>query len=305
MAQLLVLASHYLSLRLPAEVILPHRDHPIPTIRTPSASYLSRDTTTSLSTHTATTSRAAGFLSNHHRPRPLVVRKELPKLAREEPGEYALFLEGATLLAWDVSWLCWTQGLSVASDSWEDVCDLGKNLWSLLVAPPVQESASMRTPAGRDSRSRARSSRDNHKSNAQRSKTVPTLGHYSHGTVHSFLGAAEGTEFIRTWKLPPPTKVMDKLRTNLLGEMASAEWEFLDKKEWDDEARESRIIVPNTSATAEPAIQAGLQIEGREFHPAGAKQTRNEQNIIDDESNTNRPRGINGWTKLKSRERDV
>ncbi|GES56943.1 zinc/iron permease [Aspergillus terreus] len=70
------------------------------------------------------------------------------------------------------------------------------------------------------------------------------MGHYSHGTVHSFLGASEGTEFVRTWRLPTPTKIVDKLKSCLLGEMASAEWELLEEKEWDDASQEESSQPP-------------------------------------------------------------
>lgn len=72
-----------------------------------------------------------------------------------------------------------------------------------------------------------------------RSPSFPLLGHYSHGTAHSFLGASEGVEFMRIWKLPTPTKIVDNLKSNLLGEMASAEWELLEEKEWTGHESES------------------------------------------------------------------
>lgn len=38
-AHLLVLSTHYLPIRLPAEITLPHRDHPLPTILSPVSAY--------------------------------------------------------------------------------------------------------------------------------------------------------------------------------------------------------------------------------------------------------------------------
>lgn len=113
------------------------------------------------------------------------------------------------------------------------------------------------------------------------------LGHYSHGTIHSFLGASEGSEFIRTWKLPTPTKIADKLKVNLLGEMATAEWELLDEREWDDEPAEgqhdhetptSRNSQPHTNHSGENGqVSAQAVEEGR------------------------RTKGTSGWTKLNNR----
>ncbi|KAL4784287.1 UV radiation resistance protein and autophagy-related subunit 14-domain-containing protein [Aspergillus varians] len=242
-AHILVLVSNYLSLRLPAEITLPHKNYPTPTIYTPSASYLPREphsvpTPDHLSSSSPTTSRTTDTHNPRPRPRPVCVDKALPKLAKEDPGTYALFIEGVTLLAWDVSWLCRSQGLNLGSDSWEDVCDIGKNLWQLLVAPPGQSSTLVRALAGRDIQAKTKAPKDSPRTTIQRTKSFPMLGHYSHGTAHSFLGASEGTEFIRNWRLPIPTKVVDRLKSTLLGEMASAEWELLEEKEWHDIPRE-------------------------------------------------------------------
>ncbi|KAF5863400.1 hypothetical protein ETB97_010158 [Aspergillus alliaceus] len=258
-AHLLVLVSHYLSLRLPAEITLPHRNYPAPTIYAPSGSYVPREMSPASSMSqpspsSPTSSRTAEVRSYLPRPRPLSIDRSLPKLAKEDPGTYALFIEGATLLAWNVSWLCRTQGLNLASDSWEEVCSIGKHMWYLLVAPPTQTSALIRAFAGRDVQSKAKITKDSPRTIIQRTKSFPMLGHYSHGTVHSFLAASEGTEFTRTWKLPTPTKVADKLKSSLLGEMASAEWEVLEKKEWDD--------IPQTSV--QPIHESSFNRDGRE-----------------------------------------
>ena len=113
-------------------------------------------------------------------------------------------------------------------------------MWQLLVAPPAKNSTVTRVFSGRDLQSKLKAGKDTPKTTIQRTKSFPVLGHYSHGTSHSFLGAAEGTEFMRTWKLPMPMKIVDRLKSALLGEMASAEWELLEK-EWDDETQEQPL----------------------------------------------------------------
>lgn len=313
-AHLLVLVSHYLSLRLPAEIALAYRNHPTPSIYTPAASYISHEAShirvspSQSSSSSQAISRAASFRSNPHRPRPLVIDKNLPKLAKEDPMDYALFLEGAALLAWNISWLCRTQGLSLASDSWEEVCDLGKNMWQLLVASPAQVPSSMRAFASRDVQSKMKVSRDHPRTSIQRAKSFPMLGHYSHGTVHSFLGGSEGTEFMRSWKLPTPTRVVDKLRTTLLGEMASAEWELLEKKEWDDEVHEQHQTVPEKVSVATEST-TGSELPPEEIGPShivlvGMGVSESSQKCISEQRVASRPKGTSGWTKLKSREKD-
>ncbi|KAL4888121.1 UV radiation resistance protein and autophagy-related subunit 14-domain-containing protein, partial [Aspergillus ambiguus] len=315
-AHLLVLVSNYLSLRLPAEITLPHRNYATPTIYPPSGSYLSRDNASAPqmsqpAPSSPGASRTTDSRSHFPRPRPLSIDRSLPRLAREDPAAYALFLEGAALLAWDVSWICRTQGLNLASDSWEEVCDIGKNMWQLLVAPPAPASTLMRAFAGRDIQTKMKLAKDSPKTTIQRTKSFPMMGHYSHGTVHSFLGASEGTEFIRTWRLPSPTKIVDKLKACLLGEMASAEWELLEEKEWDDASHEEP-----TAATEghDPSDRTSRPYsDGRQHgsHAAKFDQTpapisaRSEQDSDPVESsnhtnNTRRLKGTSGWTKLRN-----
>lgn len=225
------------------------------------------------------------------RPRPLFIDKPLPRMAKEDPGTYALFLEGVTLLAWDVAWLCRTQGINLTSDSWEDICDIGKSMWQLLVAPPAQASTLIRAIAGRDTQSKIKPSRDSPQTTIQRTKSFPLLGHYSHGTVHSFLGASEGSEFIRTWKLPTPTKIADKLKASLLGEMASAEWELLEEKEWDDRTTEDHpSAIDHECQNSTSNSESHSKHSGVDDHLSaqGADEVR-------------RPKGTSGWTKLNSR----
>lgn len=246
--------------------------------------------------------------SRHHarRPRPLYLDKSLPKLAKEDPGTYALFLEGATLLAWDLSWLCRTQGLNLTSDSWEDVCDMGKNIWQLMVVPPVQASTLMKAYAGRDVSSKTRTSKDSPKPAFQRTKTISMLGHYSHGTAHSFLSSSEGSEYMRSWRLPTSTKVIDKLKSTLLGEMASAEWELLEENEW-DEAQDSVQPAQESRAAHEQdhGRELGLDRSSGDYTTIvsassfGKGESRPEDSS--EQAAPGRLKGASGWTKLRSR----
>ncbi|RDH28115.1 UV radiation resistance protein and autophagy-related subunit 14-domain-containing protein [Aspergillus welwitschiae] len=298
-AHLLVLISHYLSLRLPAEITLPHKDHPIPTICAPSASYLSRDPNSvaySLRNPPSVPSGPRTASPRPSRPRPLSIDRALPKLAREDPGTYALFLEGVTLLAWNVSWLCRTQGINITSESWEEVCNVGKNMWQLLVAPPAQPSTLSRAFAGRDIQAKMRASKDSPRTTIQRTMSFPMLGHYSHGTAHSFLGAVEGAEFMRTWRLPTPTKIVDKLKSTLLGEMASAEWELLEG-DWDDASQEpsdSMLLQHPSTTSASPERQGNNSGDSVNGAVAGAG------NLSGPRGPT-RMKGTSGWTKLRNR----
>ncbi|RAL01506.1 Atg14 domain-containing protein [Aspergillus ibericus CBS 121593] len=293
-AHLLILVSHYLSLRLPAEITLPHKDHPTPTISAPSASYLSRES--SLHPSPSVLPEHKTDSPRPPRPRPLFIDRALPKLAKEDPGTYALFLEGVTLLAWNVSWLCRTQGMNTLSDSWEEICNVGKNMWQLLVAPPAQPSTLSRAFAGRDIQTKIRIPRDSPRTTIQRTMSFPMLGHYSHGTAHSFLGAAEGVEFTRTWKLPTPTRVVDKLKSTLLGEMASAEWELLegDLDDTIQEPGQSRIL-------RQPSAAAGSPHQRGQTGDSSIDGTISGADTLGGPYGPTRLKGTSGWTKLRNR----
>lgn len=267
----------------------------------PSASYLPREAYSTsnpdLLYSSSPTSRTTDPRLPPPRPRPLCVDKALPKLAREDYGTYSLFIEGVTLLAWNVSWLCHSQGLNLGSGSWEDVCDIGKNMWQLLVAPPGQgQSATLiRTLGGRDTQSKLKSSKDSPRTTIQRTKSFPMLGHYSHGTAHSFLSSSDGTEFIRSWRLPTPTNVVDKLKSTLLGEMASAEWELLDETEWTGAPSESPQLLPHNTAHDLNVV--------RNFRGTitDTETIVSKLGFSDTPSSPLHPKGTSGWTKLRNR----
>ncbi|XP_044719932.1 vacuolar sorting and autophagy-related subunit [Hirsutella rhossiliensis] len=221
-AHILMLVSHYLAIRLPAEITLPHRDFPQPTIFNLAGSYQhgpvafpnGSNITPSLQTHDP---------DSHHvpRPRPLFVDKPLPQLSKEDPATYSFFLEGVTLLAYDIAWLCSTQGVSIGDKgSFEDMCHMGRNLYNLLLGAQMQgyTNLSVKAVGRRDL--------------TQDEAADNWIGRYSHGSMYYYLGGVEGTEFIRRFKLPSPMKLADRLKKKLLGDAHAADWEVLDDDAW-------------------------------------------------------------------------
>jgi hypothetical protein len=181
-------------------------------------------------------------------PRPLYVGKPLPQLLKEDPAAYSYFLEGVALLAYNVAWLCSTQGIMVGEKNpFDEVCQMGRNLYNLLIqrnsaeiaSLPVSEAIKVKNAsAGRDSSS-------------------PTwIGRYSHGTMYYFLGGSEGMELIRGFKLPSPLKLADKLRKKLTGGAGALDWEVLDDEAWkvDDVPDPAEV----TSAETKAATSTGF-----------------------------------------------
>ncbi|WQF87425.1 hypothetical protein CDEST_12439 [Colletotrichum destructivum] len=231
-AHVLALTSHYLSIRLPAEITLPHRDYPRPTIFNLASSYQHGEVPFPGS------SAIPSFVSEERdsqphyvpRPRPLFVEKALPVLAKEDPVAHSLFLEGVTLLAYDIAWACSTQGAFVGDrNSFEDVCHMGRNLYNLLIGQQLYS-----TQTGRLYPPTTSSPATKHDTPDQEDlgKAPSWMGRYSHGTTYAFLGCAEGSEFVRSFKLPSPLKLADKLKKKLISEAAVPEWEVLEDDAW-------------------------------------------------------------------------
>lgn len=305
-AHLVHLVSHYLSLRLPAEITLPHRDFPLPTILSPSSSYTGRDFPYPGSTpsHSSNNSPSASRHADQRplpRPRPLHLNKKLSVLAKDDQVAYASFVEGITFLAWDIAWLCKTQGIDVGGSSWEEVCAMGKNLWQLLVAPPSRpplsreistRSNAPKPPISRTSTAAARIPL------TEKSKEAPPMGHFSHGTAYGYLATASGTEYMRDWRLQAPLKVIEKVKAMLLSERTGAEWELLEGNEWEEEATEAETNKV-AKTVAKPAIEeTGILVKGEDGVEKGADLSGREGAPVRGDEER---RGTSGWMKVKSR----
>jgi hypothetical protein len=208
----------------------------------------------------------------------LFVDKPLPLLAKEDPPTYALFLEGVTLLAYDIAWVCSTQGVSIGDrNSYDDVCNMGQNLWRLMIGdqlirksvePTFPNAAVLPTRSTSDDKIGGAGSAGAGAAGVAKTQ----IGRWSHGTTHSFLGGAEGSEFIRNFKLLAPIKLADRLKKKLSSEAPMLEWENIDG----DEARAGENNDHGTIGIEEP----GFANSRTTAAAAG---------------------GLNGWTKLKHR----
>lgn len=224
---------------------MPCRDHPQPTIYNLASSYRHGDRDTqplnikplSSGPTPSNYEPSLGFPLDRHtrdtgtfsRPRPLFIDKPLPVLARDDPCAYTFFLEGVTLLAYDVSWACLTQNIPIGDRaSFDDVCNMGRNLYNLLIGQKLHNQT---TQLYHHRSSQDISEVDDTGQEAP-STTTPTMGRFSHGTTHAFLAGAEGTDFIRSFKLPSPIKLADKLKKKLLSELSVPEWEVVETEDW-------------------------------------------------------------------------
>jgi hypothetical protein len=245
LAHLLHLTSHYLALRLPAEIILPNAAHAYSQIVPPLSSY----NTPSLPFPITKASSASSSLNaggSKSKARSLYIDKPVLTLAADDALAYSQFIESITLLAWDIAWVCKTQGLDVTARSWEDVCAIGKNMWLLFVAPPTHPPIPRMVSTAADTTSKP-STTNTTQTRPFTTKATdpppstepapPPLGHFSHGTNHSFLSSGEGTEYMRSWKLSSPMRLIERVKAALASERI-AEWEVVEEGEWEGEVQE-------------------------------------------------------------------
>ncbi|KAF2201754.1 hypothetical protein GQ43DRAFT_393486 [Delitschia confertaspora ATCC 74209] len=303
-ANLLLRVSHYLGVRLPAEITAPHKDYPQHTILTPTSSYMGHNipfpgTTPS---HSSSNSPSASRTLESRprpplpRPRPLFIDRPLTHLAAEDPQAFSLFIEGASLLAYNVAWLCRTQGLNSDFEGWEDVCNMGRNLYRLLVAQGPRTLPKSQNPLDNDIAPKT--------THASVPRGPVGFGQLSHATSHSFIETAENQAYLSGWKLSP-TKIFDELKAFLLSEQQGAEWEVLDEKEWDD----MENIIADEPVVVGGKKRVGPLDDGRSMVALVSEFARmrrssaNEREGTDSEreKGKNRSKGVSGWMKLKSR----
>jgi len=204
----------------------------------------------------------------------------LSKLGKEDASPYSTystFIDGMTLLAWDVGWLCKSQGCGTF-DSWQDFCPLGRNLWQLLVRDKDALPQPPSTTGPSDERVTPRATPS--------LGAALMLGQYSHGTAHSFLGAAEGSELMRVWKMPGPKYLSDKVKATLSAQLQEAAWEILEEKdvhghEVEEEPTKTRQVEDLRSVSS-VATANTARTEGEDVSGPGLGR-------------------VQGWTKLKSR----
>ncbi|KAI0882102.1 UV radiation resistance protein and autophagy-related subunit 14-domain-containing protein [Annulohypoxylon maeteangense] len=327
---LLWLTSHYLSIRLPAEITLPHNDYPRPTIFSLTSSYHHGDVAFPGTSLLPPDPRDRQFAHVPH-PRPLFLDKPLSTLAKEDPAAYNAFLEAVILLAYDIVWLCRTQGVPVGDNSnqLEDFSQLGRNLYNLLInsslqrspqqiadAPPSQTTSHINSNSHSGSGVNGSSSHGDSNSStaAELGKAGPRMGLYSHGTAHTYLGSAAGNELTRSFKMPNVMKMADRLRARLLRETPAPEWELLEDDAWTpDDALDDGVLVGGT-----PVGRGQLGVPGHRF---GIESYMSVNTVKSGSSGDHNPnprvphgsavpgrdrekgdvRGTSGWTKVKYR----
>ncbi|KAK5658727.1 hypothetical protein OQA88_1536 [Cercophora sp. LCS_1] len=289
-AHILVLASHYLAIRLPAEITLPHRDYPRPTIFALNSSY--RHGKVAFPGSTAAPqlpSVVSDGLAGDVKIRPLYIDKPLQTLAKDDPSAYAHFIEGVSFLAYDIAWACCSQGVTFGEkESYDDIANMGQNLWRLLIGDQVHRRAVEPTfppslpPSGNNTPS---------EESAEMVKAKPMIGRWSHGTAHGFLGGSEGAERIEKFKLLTPLKLADQLKKRLSTVTATLDqWEEIEVSDAVDGLEDVAVVHRRGDGAA-----------GRGTGLGGANVATGSSAGSENGNNPTRSSGNSGWTRIKNR----
>ncbi|KAK5133274.1 hypothetical protein LTR08_008008 [Meristemomyces frigidus] len=283
---------HYLSVRLPAEILLPHNDFPHAMIMVTKASYQLKDPPYPSMSASQSSSTAASRIMDRHgvvlpRPRPLHLDRPLPDLVKNDSKMFSLFIEGVMLLAWDVAWLCKIQGIDTIN-SFDDVCAIGKNLHQLLVATEQPRPQPYRTISSATART--------NRSNRVMATPAVGLGAYSHGSAYHSIAGFEGLERLNGWRLATasPTRLLDKLKSYLLNEISGAEWDFLSDKEWDEERDDELPVL--VGGTEQP-------LDARET-TMSVMRVAPQDGAASERLGLDKAKGTSGWMKLRGRGND-
>jgi hypothetical protein len=239
LAHLLVLVAHYLGLKLPNEIQLPEQGRPFPVIR--------------------------GLLSNRHlASRPLRIDCALSTLAQENPSAHSKFIEGVSMLALDIAWICYSQSLLV--NEVEEACNIGYNMWKLLVAKDGTAA------------------------------TNSAFGKTSHSTVNGNLTYAKFEPLMAGFKLRL-NMIADRVRFMLQGETIVADWDLVSDADAVIEKGLATITSAPAAATRRKSVVAGV---GAEMGVDVGDTVLIEESAI---SLRDRPASTGGgkWTRIKSR----
>lgn len=238
LAHLLVLVSHYLGLKLPNEIILSGRDSPATSMR--------------------------GLLNNRHlATRPLHAESALSVMVRENPTAHSKFIEGVSMLALDIAWLCYSQGLLI--NEVDDAANIGHCMWKLLVA---KDSTAI---------------------------TNPMFGKASHATATGHLASARQEPVMRDFKLRY-NLIADRIRYTLQGETIVADWDMVPDAEKDPNAAPpaaaaAATLSATTTATRRRSV-AGMSVEDRAVGDASSSPSR---------PSSLSGGGVGRWTRIKAK----
>jgi len=285
LCRFLAICTHYLSIRLPAEIILPHSDLPHAVILPRDSSYRSPQTRYPGAGTSKSSSPASSKVLQRaelSRPRLLQLDRPLAQLQKEDPKTALLFLEGAVLLAYNIAWLCRSQGIGNVT-TFPEISAIGANLHRLFLGegkltqrPPLNRNISATTTA-------------TNQTTASAQQWTLHLGGASHASAQHCLSGHLGTTLVSSEAWPVSiTKLTDHLRSHLRRESARAEWDIVDvETEWNEAEQEKGVFVGGVPDLGMSVLSVRPS-DGMDEGNGGFGQRPSE-------------RRVNGWMKVRDR----
>jgi hypothetical protein len=278
------LCCHYLSVRLPAEIIQPHNDFAHAAILPIASSYKPYLPTYPGSPPSNSENTAKIVPSSDvSKPRLLQLDRPLPQLQKEDSKAAALFIEGVSLLAYDLAWLCRAQGVGPLN-AFDEICDLGRNLHQLFPGKDGKDGK-VRSPLNRNI---STATGKPERSIAETEDGKPKLGSYSHGSSRNSLAGPDSEDQLPEWKLSI-TKFVDQLKSYLRNEAARAEWHIVDDTEWDEELEHEK-----------PVMVGGMR-RSPAMSVMTVKPSDGDDDVMGPTNAAGAAKGNSGWTKVRGR----
>ena len=194
------------------------------------------------------------------------------------------------LLAYDIAWLCRTQGVVDGTPSFDDICDIGRNLYAF-AGKDIRPALDRRTTA-----------------TSNNTANEPTrnvqFGRYSHNSSKHSLAGHEGTAVFApdAWRVSMTT-LTDRLKSYLRNEAGKAEWHIIDDTEWDDVLEHEQAVMIGGASMMKPLSNAkGPAMSVMSVAPHdGADDSSDAKSV----AGKVKGKGSSGWTKLRGRGGDA
>lgn len=280
---------HYLSIRLPAEIILPHSDFPHASILPRDSSYRTSNVRYPGTGSSQSASPVASRIlprSDLSRPRLLQLDRPLPQFQKEDSKAALFFLEGVVLLAYDIAWLCRSQGMDSIS-TFGDISAIGQNLHQLFLGKESRNTN--RPPLNRNISTATTKTERSSATTATQTSSKPQLGMYSHSSAQHSLVSNSALNLFNPEIWPVSiTRLSDQLKSYLRQETARAEWHIVDDTEWDEEMEEDRAVLIGGARRAMDPAMSVLSVKPSD-------------GMDEAEFDLGRERGQRGWMKVRGR----
>ncbi|KAK6074206.1 hypothetical protein SCUP515_06596 [Seiridium cupressi] len=199
-----------------------------------------------------------------------------------------------------------TPGIPVGDNgsSFEDFTFMGRNLYNLLNGSSLQRNQPGQPliNANASSPNRAKTGSGDAE-NDDITKAAPKMGHWSHGTAHTSLNSAEGQDFTRSFKLPNPIKLADKLKARLAHDAPVPEWELIEDDDFAPNDLDDGVLVGGTPQSKVRNPRYGLEsyMSVNTVRSNGSGDARASLAAVSGASAREKDKGTNGWTKIKPR----